>query len=491
MPENIRAIVVLYFVLFFFSKWIKKNNTLISSGLLFIFLHTMILIYGISFLIPNYWVFIVLTFVILRRYTSLTEVDKVCFFFFLLPLLPELIKEIPGFFGIRFIAELTYPRILVMGLLVPIYMKNNRVKTGTPNSSILFLYVLLIFILGTRDNTFTNSLRTSIYLFLDILIPYIVISKSINSEKDIQKIIISIFYSILFIAIVAIFETLKGWHLYYSLSYNLNIMHRIGSYGTRENLLRATGPFSSPISLGYTIVIGFGLGLGITPHFKNKRFFYCSFGILLLALLATLSRGPWVGFFCLIFIYIMSGNKRVVVMVKLIIAIIPVLFFTPVGDKFIGLLPFVSDASVDTHNSGSVSYRQELFRNSLIVIQRNLFFGSVSYMQSPELLSMVQGQGIIDIVNSYIRIALSYGIVGLLLFVSFFCSLIFQLIIRLLRTKVNGRISQLGRALLATIISILIMIATVSSIDTISLMFWSIAAIISKYLIITTKVKVK
>jgi len=91
---------------------------------------------------------------------------------------------------------------------------------------------------------------------------------------------------------------------------------------------------------------------------------------------------------------------------------------------------------------------------------------------------MIQGEGIIDIVNTYINLALRVGLVGLGLFVAFF-AVVLRGIRRAMLTfpdKDDER-RQLGRVLLATLIGILVIIFTVSSITFIPVVYWSIAGL--------------
>ncbi len=91
---------------------------------------------------------------------------------------------------------------------------------------------------------------------------------------------------------------------------------------------------------------------------------------------------------------------------------------------------------------------------------------------------MIQGQGIIDIVNTYIGIALSFGLIGLTLFVVFFVCVL-QGIRKGMRSFPNedDEARRLGRALLATLAGILITIVTVSSITVIPVVYWSVAGL--------------
>jgi O-antigen ligase len=99
-------------------------------------------------------------------------------------------------------------------------------------------------------------------------------------------------------------------------------------------------------------------------------------------------------------------------------------------------------------------------------------------MKTPEMQEMRQGQGIIDIVNSYIQITLRYGLVGLGLFAGFFALTMLGILraMRLIKDK-GSEEHLLGRALLATQVSILVIITTVSSISFIPLMCWSVAGL--------------
>ena len=152
---------------------------------------------------------------------------------------------------------------------------------------------------------------------------------------------------------------------------------------------------------------------------------------------------------------------------------LPLLAIVPGGQKIIDLLPFIG--SVEAEN---ITYRQRLIDNSLIVIQRNLWLGSFDYRSTPEMQSMIQGQGIIDIVNTYIAVALQMGVIGLTLFVGFFATIALG-IRKAMRSfpKQDDESRRLGRALLATLAGILVTIITVSSITVIPVVYWSVAGL--------------
>jgi hypothetical protein len=88
---------------------------------------------------------------------------------------------------------------------------------------------------------------------------------------------------------------------------------------------------------------------------------------------------------------------------------------SPYQDRVIGLIPFVGDT-----DSANVDYRQRLFDTSLVVIKQNPWFGGGDYIGQLGDLGMVQGEGIVDLVNTYLAVALSQGLIGLALFLESF-----------------------------------------------------------------------
>jgi O-antigen ligase len=92
---------------------------------------------------------------------------------------------------------------------------------------------------------------------------------------------------------------------------------------------------------------------------------------------------------------------------------LPVLLTTPMGDKFIALLPFVG-----TVEQGTLTYRQRLFEVGVNVIMQNPFFGAYTFFLTEEAQELRQGS-LIDLGNTYLAIGLGNGLVGLSLFVGF------------------------------------------------------------------------
>jgi O-antigen ligase len=174
--------------------------------------------------------------------------------------------------------------------------------------------------------------------------------------------------------------------------------------------------------------------------------------------------------------FVAMGPHAVVNLGRLAVAsvlvLLPVLLM-PAGQKLINMLPFIGSAEGET-----VVYRQRLFENALIVIERNPWIGSVDYLSTPEMQAMVQGEGIVDTVNSYLEIALKSGMVGLSLFLGLFMAVL----LGLWRVTKYDAYRKLGlgncaRALAATLLGILVTIGTVSSVEFLPYVYWSFAGL--------------
>jgi O-antigen ligase len=151
-------------------------------------------------------------------------------------------------------------------------------------------------------------------------------------------------------------------------------------------------------------------------------------------------------------------------------ALLPLL---PGIEKLVDLLPFVG-----TVDAGNVTYRQQLLDIAVGVMAQNLYFGSFTSASSPAMEALRQGQGIIDVVNTYIGVGLQTGVVGLALFVGFFLA-VGLAVLGAMRSERDHASEEhlLGRALLATLLGILVTIFTCSSITVIPVIYWAVAGL--------------
>jgi O-Antigen ligase len=475
MPEHIRALIVILFMSalgFGLAKYILRDE--IADKEFKLWRNAWFVFTLAAFVTANFWVYAGIATIYIF-FTSSKMTNKMAFFFILLFVLPPIGQAIPGFGLINYVITLEHARLLCLAILLPAALKisqNNQFRfLKVSTDKFILLYIILISLLELRDTTFTDMLRRCFYCFTDIFLPYYVASRSLKNIQQIKVVMTAFLVVGIVIALIAIFESFKGWILYRS------ILVVIGNgygdrYLSRAGVVRSVASLLQPIVLGYFMAIALGFYLFLSSSIQKKSTKWLGFCILALGLYSPLSRGPWIGAALMIVTFLAFGPaafKKIATLSFISIMLIPILTILPGGEKYLNLIPFIGETETST-----ISYRQDLFKNSMIVIDKYPMLGSGDYINEPEMRSLEVG-GVIDIVNSYIRIALESGYVGLSLFIGAFISALFAMYGQLKRIKDKSDTHRsLLRAMIGVVLSIMVTIATVSSIGVVPTVYWSI-----------------
>ncbi|MHC8411819.1 O-antigen ligase family protein [Pseudomonas sp. Hz4] len=480
MPEHFRALIVILVlagVVFAMARrpaadLIPDRNFTRRRNLWFV-------LTLLAFVSHSFWVYAGIAAIVLT-FARKSERNPVALFFLLLFLIPPSPVEIPGFGLINYFFALNHVRLLALCVLLPAFFALRRRADTVPfgrtwPDKLLAANIVLTSLLYLRDTTVTDTLRQTLYLFIEVFLPYYVASRALKSLSDFKDALFGFVLAAMVLSLIGLFEYSKHWQLY-SAVVNAMGMQWDPGYLSRGGSLRASATTGQAIALGFVISVAIGFYLYLQENVRSKL--QRSFGALLLAggLYVPLSRGPWVGAAAMIVVFIGTGRKavkRLMLLAAAGVLALPLLAVVPGGQKVLDLLPFIGTVEVE-----NITYRQRLIDNAVIVIQRNPWLGSFDYRSTPEMQSLTQGQGIIDIVNTYIGVALSFGLIGLTLFVVFFVSVL-QGIRKGMRSFPNkdDEARRLGRALLATLAGILVTIVTVSSISVIPVVYWSVAGL--------------
>ena len=433
-----------------------------------------------AFLAHDFWIYTFIAILLLLA-AKRREPNPSALFFFVLFAVPDGLVQIPGMGMINFLFALSHARILELIILLPAFFalgrQNDTLSLGrTGPDRLLMTYILLIVFLYLRQASVTDTFRQALYQFLDVFLPYFVISRSLKDMQSFKSSLLSLVLAIMLLALFGAFETARHWLLYSSMIEDIGLESAMTHYIARDGILRAIASSGNPLALGYLMAVGIGLYLFMQRSFHRKLVRRLGMALLAAGLIAPVSRGPWVGTAVLLVVFIATGHnpiKRLAFLALLTTLMLPLIAVLPGGERVINLLPLLG-----TTEKSTIDYRQDLLTNSIIVIQRNPWFGSVSYLETPEMQAMLTGGNIIDVVNSYIAITLQNGFVGLGLFVGFF-ALVLIGIYKAMRSLADKDSEEylLGRALLATLVAILVIIFTVSSITIIPIVYWSVAGL--------------
>ena len=481
MPEHLRALIVilaLACIVFAFARrpvidltpysdFTRRRNLWLSLS-------------ALAFISHSFWLYAAITAIVLTI-AQRRERNPLALFFFLLFLIPPAPIQIPGLGLINYLLALDHLRLLALVILLPAFFTLRKQASTLPfgrtwPDKLLALYLLLTALLHLRETTLTDTLRQTLYLFTDIFLPYYVASRALKQLSDFKDAMLAFTLATMVLALIGAFEYARHWLLYNSLTNAMGLHWNLSNYLGRGGSLRASASTGQAIVLGYVISVGIGFYLFLQTGVRSRLHRRLGAMLLVVGLFVPLSRGPWVGTAVIITTFIATGRnaaKRLMLLVLAGVLALPLLSIIPGGNKLIDLLPYIG-----TIEKGNITYRERLFDNAMIVIQRNPILGSIDYLNTPEMQSMIQGDGIIDIVNTYLIMALKSGLVGLALFAGFFIAIVLGIYksFRTFQDK-DDEALRLGRALLATLIGVMLTITTVSSISVIPVVYWSLAGL--------------
>ena len=437
----------------------------------------------VAFLANNFWIYIFLSWALLG-YALSREANKMAMYFFLLFAVPPVPNEITGLGIINYFFSIDYVRLLALVILLPSFWSLWK-QPGVERFGVLIPdkllagYMVLQFVLIMTASTFTNTLRVGVfYQFIDIFLPYFVASRYLRNLQGFKDALMGFLVAGFLLSAIGMFEYAKHWLLYAYVDNAWEVRSTFGGYlerGTSGGELRAMATTGHAIVLGYVIAVAFGFFLYLRNFFPNQMTRNLGLVLVLAGMFAPLSRGPWVGAAVIWLLYLATSASPGKVLFKAglgLLMTLPILLATSLGEKIIDLLPFTG--SVQAEN---VTFRARLVDVAIRVILQNPFFGAFDYIYSPQMQELKEG-GIIDIVNTYIGIALSSGLVGLSLFAGFF-AVIAAGIFSTMRKLPNRDDERyvLGQALLSTLIGIMVIIGTVSSVWIIPVVYWLVAGL--------------
>jgi O-antigen ligase len=257
-------------------------------------------------------------------------------------------------------------------------------------------------------------MRSGFLFAIDVLVLYFVVSRFCTSRRAIVETMASFCLACAILAPLALFESLWRWLLYAGIAEEWGIPRF--AYLFRSGILRAQVSTGHAIVLGNVMAIAFGFWLYLRSRVQSTPLTIAVAIWMWVGLLAAYSRGPWLAAAVIFLAFLAVGPNGSVRLFKALLIsalIVGMVLVSPIGERVIDNLPFVG--TVEAEN---ITYRQRLAEMSWDLIWQHPFFGSPSAISNLEALR--QGQGIIDLLNTFLTIAMHSGLVGLGLFVGFF-----------------------------------------------------------------------
>jgi O-antigen ligase len=431
----------------------------------------------VLFLSHNFWLFVAFAALVLLA-VGRAEQHLVSLVAFLLFAAPTISARIPGLGIVESLIDLNYLRLLALLLAVaPLLGPASALRPGwmreTPHR-LLLGYVLVNVALAFGERSLTGALRCALLICLDSL-PIVLVASGTTRTLELQRSAAASFVAgACVLALTGCFEAWKGWLLYQPLPRIFDLPFA-GEYLRRDGALRASATAGQAIPFGYALAVASCLWLGLRQLVASRGAWYAVLALLIAGMIASFSRGPWIGAFLGLLVFSLTGTHRVRTLVRIGAAGGVVAFAaaaTPLADRV--LYPLTVDVA-------SYDYRERVLQATLGQVLEHPLFGPPDFLAAEEIQALKQGQGIIDIVNTYAGIALESGFVGLALFVGFFAACAAALLRGMRAYPADSGERALGRGLLAALACIALTVSSVSRISMVPMVYWLVGGLAIAY----------
>jgi O-antigen ligase len=445
----------------------------------------------VSFLSPSFWLY-ALAAALMLPWANRRDSNPVALYLFILHVIPPVGFIIP-ILGNNGLFELNNYRLLAFFVLLPAtlrYRKNGTKATdgrlGAMDVLLLIYGALQILLYTPPDiphqpaipDSLANALRRAVLFFLDTYLLYFTVSRTCQSRQKMVDAVAAFCLACLIMASIAIFENMRHWLLYVEIESVWGVALNSLTYLTRGSQLRAQASAGHSLSLGFLLAIGFGFWLYLKTHVEAGIRRTAVTLLLWGGLFAAFSRGPWLGAVTVYFTFFAAGQRALSRLVKsglVALALALMVMVSPVGDQILDVLPIFGHTSDST-----IVYRQLLAQRGWEIVMAHPFFGD--QFPWPEMEDLRQGEGIIDIVNSYLGVALNNGLIGLFCFLSFILLATARVLVRARALfRADPDLALFGTSLIACIVGTLVMIYSMSFNGGCEKMFYTLAGFATAY----------
>jgi O-antigen ligase len=332
--------------------------------------------------------------------------------------LPPINLHLGGFGGINYLLDLDHRRVLSMVLLTWAAIEIAATKSTPRATSFVWIDLLVVgyqalrFALQMPHSTFTTQARILVESTFDILLPYFVVTRGLRSMADLRFVGGHLFVGITFAAAVACTETLLQHNLFSGLQSIYNVKWQLTYALMRGSLIRVQATMPQPIILAFLLLFGIGLGYWFKGQQWRRPAVFALFATIAIAEITTFSRGPWLGAAVILLAFLAMRHLSAAAFKAACVALVMggvALKLAGADQQIVTVLGAIFGS--EQADISSIEYRRELLDTSLALIKQSPWLGVPNY--AAQMQSLRQGEGIIDVVNTYVAILLDAGAIGL------------------------------------------------------------------------------
>lgn len=301
--------------------------------------------------------------------------------------------------------------------MIILLAKGGRAKVS-PWADLCALTWLAMFVLfSARDTSVTNYARVFSQTLLDYYIPYWVVTRSLRTFRDFQVFILYLVAAGCVLSGFLLFEAFTGWPIFREITAQYGMDAQWHFVKWRNGVLRASGPFLEPTSMGFGLVFMALAAWQFRSLFARPIYRYAVIAFLCLGMVLCQSRNAYLGFAVGV-IAIEAFRRLGATKGRWMLPLLAFGLAVPPITYFILNPPDMTNLSeTDT----TVLYRYKLMVRGVEEIRKNPIIGTSIDVVSSNMVDMKQGEHIIDFVNMYLYVTLLSGILGLIVFIGVMC----------------------------------------------------------------------
>jgi O-antigen ligase len=430
--------------------------------------NTWIVLTATVFFAPNFWAF-ALVAIPLTIWAGRKDSNPCAVYLMLFLVIPPVETPLP-MIGMPYLVMMNIYLLLSFCVLTPFALRVYRFRREHNEHVLQFTdycllaYGLLTAVLyvhavrpdgGLYPTSITDCLRRGFVFFFEAFIPYFAVSHAGEDRRKLIDMIATFCLCCTLLAAIGMFESVRHWLLYAEVPGRLGAPGPGATYLMRGESLRAMASTGHAMSLAYILVPAYGLWLYLQSRMDFKRWRIGGAVMFWGGLFAAYTRGAWIGAVLVYFLFAALQPRSFSKLFKATGAALifgMLIYLSPLGDKIVSVIPWFG-GNVDNFN---VIYRERLWDRAWQIIQDSPFLGDQGAML--KMQDLRQGEGIVDMVNTYVGILLDNGFVGLALFLLFILAAMLRAWAGSRRTKTSDEdLCLMGASLVACILAMLVM----------------------------------
>ncbi|MFW2850446.1 O-antigen ligase family protein [Sphingomonas sp. TX0543] len=329
----------------------------------------------------------------------------------LLPLFPTLLQNyIAGGVYLGDLSAIDAFNLGALGALV--FTNRGRARPVAAIDIAVWLFFAFSLLMETRGIPLTGVLRSIFTTMLSIVPPFYLLARLVSTRRIASDGTLLFVLGAFCNAVVAIFESFRGWPLYQAFYDSLGVpMGMSATLSIRAGFLRAQGAVTNPATLG--LILGLAMLAMVTLRPRFRPVAWAAIMVALAAgMIGSQSRGAWIAVLVGGALYLLY-ERRTLLLVGLVSASLVA------GAVFVSFAPSDSRIGRLVGRSGAANwtadYRKNLLARGLQEVATHPVTGQTRAQLEVSMNDMRQGEHIIDFVNTHLTVALISGLGGLAL----------------------------------------------------------------------------